>query len=133
MKVLFDTSAFIALGYPKDANHAAAVDKMERLAPDRPRTFTTNAVIYETLNWVAIKMGPKQADGLWNHIRRESRMSVIALAPEDEAGALAVMKRFSQIQLSFVDASTIFLHHKLGMDRVFTFDRHFVQANVAVL
>lgn len=132
MKVLFDTSAFIALAYPKDAHHAAAAEKLEKLG-DEHWTYTSNAVLYETLTWLAIRLGPRQADGFWRRIRGESRMGVISLSPEDETGALEVMRRFSQLQLSFVDASIIHLHYKLKMDRVFSFDRHFVQANVAIL
>jgi len=60
-------------------------------------------------------------------------MTIMTLAPEDENGALAVLEKFSQIPLSFVDASSIHFFNKLGMDRVFSFDRHFVQANVPLL
>lgn len=133
MKVLFDTSAFIALAYPKDRHHAEALVKRDRLAEERHPVYTTNAVLYETLNWLAVRTGPRQASKFGREIRRGSEMTIVTLTPEDESGALAVLDKFSQIPLSFVDASSIHLFNKLGMDRVFSFDRHFVQANVPLL
>ena len=133
MKVLFDTSAFIALACPKDRHHAEALAKMDRLAEERHPVYTTNAGLYETCNWLAVRMGPRQASKFGRELRGGSDMTVVALAVEDEGGALAVLEKFSQIQLSFVDASSIYLFAKLGMDRVFSFDRHFVQANVPLL
>lgn len=133
MKVLFDTSAFIALACPKDRHHAEAIAKMERLAEERHPVYTTNAVLYETCNWLAVRMGPRQASKFGREIRRGSDMTIVALGLEDETGALSVLEKFSQIQLSFVDASSIYLFKKLGMDRVFSFDRHFAQANVPLL
>lgn len=133
MKVLFDTSAFIALACPKDRHHAEALAKRDRLAEERHPVYATNAVLYETLNWLAVRMGPRQASRFGREVRRGSDLTIVTLAPEDEGGALAVLEKFSQIPLSFVDASSIHLFDKLGMDRVFSFDRHFVQANIPLL
>ncbi len=133
MKVLFDTSAFIALACPKDRHHAEALAKSDRLAEERHPVYTTNAVLYETLNWLAVRMGPRQASKFGREIRRGSEMTIVALTAEDESGTLAVLEKFSQIPLSFVDASSIHLFNTLGMGRVFSFDRHFVQANVPLL
>ncbi len=133
MKVLFDTSAFIALASPKDRYHVEALAKRDRLAEERHPIYTTNAVLYETLNWLAVKTGPRQASRFGREVLHGSAMTIMTLAPEDENGALAVLEKFSQIPLSFVDASSIHFFNKLGMDRVFSFDRHFVQANVPLL
>ena len=133
MKVLFDTSDFNALASQKDRHHAEAIAKMERLAEERHPVYTTNAVLYETCNWLAVRMGPRQASKFGREIRRGSDMTIVALGLEDETGALSVLEKFSQIQMSFVDASSIYLFKKLGMDRVFSFDRHFAQANVPLL
>ena len=106
---------------------------MDRLAEERHPVYTTNAVLCETCNWLAVRMGPRQASKFGREIRRGSEMTIVALGLEDEIGALSVLEKFSQIQLSFVDASSIYLFKKLGMDRVFSLDRHFAQANVPLL
>ncbi len=106
---------------------------MDRLAEERHPVYTTNAVLYETCNWLAVRMGPRQAAKFGREIRGGSELTIVALSPEDEGGSLAVLEKFSQIELSFVDASSIYLFKKLGMDRVFSFDRHFAQANVPLL
>lgn len=133
MKVLFDTSAFIALAYPKDGCHAEALAKRDRLVEERHPVYATTAVLYETLNWLAVRLGPRQAGRFGRELRRGSEMTILTLTAEDEIGALAVLEKFSQIPLSFVDASNIHVFGKLGMDRVFSFGRHFAQANVPLL
>jgi len=133
VKVLLDTSAFIALACSKDRHHAQALAKMDRLAVERHPIYTTNAILYETYNWLAVRMGPRQASKFGRELRRGSDMTIVALTTEDESGTLAVLEKFSQIQLSFVDASSIYLFSTLGMDRIFSFDHHFVQANIPLL
>lgn len=133
MKVLFDTSAFIALACPKDERHAEALSKRDLLAREHHPICTTNAVLYETLNWLAVRMGPRQAARFGREVRAGSEMTILSLTEEDEGGALAVLEKFSRIPLSFVDASCIHLFSKLAMDRVFSFDRHFVQARIPLL
>lgn len=134
MKVLLDTSAFIAMERVSDHHHEEALAKGKTLRETRSITFTSNAVLYETLTWFGTKAGPIAARefgrGAWS---ASPSLRIIHLEREDELGALDIMLKYSQIPLSFVDASNIFLMRKHGMDRIFAFDRHFEAAGVAVL
>lgn len=134
MKVFWDTSAFVALAYSKDAHHAEAVEKRDRLTAGRHPAYTSDAVLYETLNWLAVRMGPRSASEFGRSIWLESTaLRIETLDAEDRLGALVILEKFAQIPLSFTDASIIHLYRKLGMDRLFTFDRQFVQANLPAL
>ncbi len=134
MRVLLDTSAFIAMAYPKDARHVEALEKRDRCATSRDAFYASEAVLYETLNWLAVRLGPRAAAEFGRSVwLRSPHLSLLALEPEDKLGALAVLEKFAQIELSFVDASNIHLFHRRRFHRLFSFDRQFAQANIPLL
>ncbi|MBI4679329.1 MAG: type II toxin-antitoxin system VapC family toxin [Elusimicrobia bacterium] len=133
MKVFVDTSAFIALADPEDAHHREADLKRSRLLRERIPAFTSNAVAYETLTWLAIKAGARQAAEFGNGIWKEgSYLSCLALGRQDELGSLHVLEKHHDLPLSFVDASSIHLIRKHRLDAIFAFDDHFRKAGIAI-
>lgn len=134
MKVFFDTSAFVALAVSGDARHADALERSESLARSRARLYTSNAVLYETWNWLAVRAGPRLAHAFGIGMLGPSpQPRILSLDRDDEAAALALLVKFADVGLSFVDASVIHLVRKHGIDRVFSFDRHFVQSGLQLL
>ncbi len=133
MKIFVDTSAFIALFEPKDQYHGEALSKQKRIQQEKLSIFTSNIVLYETLTWIAIKLGADQATQFGEGVLRQSSLlHIFYLAREDELSSLKVLQKYQNLPLSFADASTIHLIHKYQIGRVFTFDEHFEKANLQV-
>lgn len=133
MKVFIDTSAFIALFEPKDQYHGEALVKQRIIQQEKLLIFTSNIVLYETLTWIAIKLGADQATQFGEGILRQSPLLyVFYLARVDELTSLKILQKYQNLPLSFADASTIHLMHQYKIDKVFTFDEHFKKANLQI-
>jgi predicted nucleic acid-binding protein len=134
VKVIIDTSAFVALASPSDQWHAQAVARREEIRRVRAQLYTTNAVLYETFTWLAVRHSPADARSFGRGVlERSPHLRILALGPEDELDSLDLLAKHAGIPLSFVDASLIHLARRLRLDRVFTFDRHFAHAGLTPL
>lgn len=133
MKVFFDTSAFIALNVPEDRWHEEALAKQEALLRSRSQAFTSDAVLYETLNWFAVKAGPSAAEAFGRRILASAVLRTLVVGPADVTASLAILVKFRGIGLSFVDASAVHMVRTHGLGRVFSFDRHFEKAGLRML
>jgi predicted nucleic acid-binding protein len=130
VKVLLDTSAFIALAFPEDSHHAEALEKQDRIRREKIPIWTSNAVLYECFTWLAIKAGPRAASGFGKKVLEQSpELQIVYLARDDETAALKVLEKYPEIALSFVDAANIHLLRSRQLDALFAFDGHFRQCN----
>ncbi len=131
MKIFVDTSAFIAIVNPKDSHHTEAITRRKCIKEEKIQCYTSNLVLYETLTWLAIKLGPDAAVQLGEGILQESpHLNMLYLDREDELASLKVLKKYHQIPLSFADASSLHFIHKYQLDQVFGFDEHFTKVNL---
>ncbi len=133
MKVFADTSAFIAIFDAKDQYHQEALIKQKQIQEEKFPIFTSNIILYETLTWIAIKLGANQAVQFGEGILRKSPLlRIFYLGREDELSSIQILQKYRDLPLSFADASTIHLVHQHQLDRIFSFDEHFKKANLQV-
>lgn len=124
--VFVDTGAWIALVSSADAYHQAAVAYFREL---RGRSLvTTNAVMYETYNWLAMhrqrravrvlreRCGAAQAVGL---------LDIVAVSAELETAAFRIFEQFDDVVLTYTDCLSAAAARAAAVEAVFTFDDDF--------
>jgi predicted nucleic acid-binding protein len=130
MKLFVDTGALAALSLPHDPHHRRATDFMASFGSEI-RLSTSNLVFAETLNLLAARRDADTAVRFGESFMKSRLMSSVHYADEAlELSALAVMRRYRDKRISFVDASTIALVKSEGLEGVFGFDSDFVRCGV---
>lgn len=126
---MIDTSAFYALADRGDVNNAAAHRIRARLAAERVQIFTTNIIVIESHALILSRLGPQKArDWL-----RSLPVPVVRASEEDEERGKAIVLQYQDKDFSLADAISFAVMEKLGLDRAFAFDDHFLQYGFRVL
>ncbi len=125
--IFVDTSFFVALLLPKDANHSRAVEAIEGLGRARLSDvlLTTNNVILETItvalyegsNEVAVRAGELLYGGTMARLYRTTA--------EDEEQAFAYFRSHHDKEYSAVDCLSFVVMLKRGITEAFSFDGDF--------
>lgn len=131
MKVFVDTSAFIALDDRSDSRHADAKDFYDALTAS-DRLFTSNYVVDEAITRFRYAVGHHAAVRFAEAILGSRLYEILYVDSDVEAGALQVLKRFRDKELSFTDCTTIALVQRHGLDAVFAFDDDFRKVGLRV-
>ena len=95
-----DTSALIALVDRADQHHA----RFRRLFAKPPRLVTTTLVLAEGHSWFLKKYGRERALYFLATIEENTSLSVLAAGPADVTAGLKMMRRFTDQDLTLVDA-----------------------------
>jgi predicted nucleic acid-binding protein len=131
-----DTSAWLALLNRKDGRHVAAAD-FQRSLPSNVRRVTSWGIVAETYTWLRYHLGFPHADRwLAEEAALESRGLLQVVFPQKsmEAGIRRELTRYSDHDLSYVDAFTLHLAQMRGdIDAIFGFDRHLAMTRLPLL
>jgi predicted nucleic acid-binding protein len=130
MRLLFDTSAFLALEDEDDENHASALDFRAKLrSADNPyfMLYTTNYIIDETITIIRSNVGHSTAVSLGELIKSSSLFNILWIDPETEIVAWTIFKKYKDKDFSFTDCTSFATMEKEKIDSVFTYDKHFKQ------
>lgn len=129
MIALVDSSAVLALLNANDRWHARAVETLEELVARGAALVTTNFLVAECHALLVA--------GLGSPIAREWLLSldwnVVRVSYGDEQRATEIISRFRDESFSYTDATSFAVFERCGLDRAFTFDRHFVQYGIPVV
>ena len=126
MTIFIDTGAYLARFIVKDQHHKLAMTKWNKLQKSKIKYFTSNFVLDEMITllgrWVSVEFALEKAYSIY------SSEAFIVLRPEeeDEFHALKFYKKFSDKKIGFTDCVSFALMKKHKIQRVFSFDRHFV-------
>lgn len=132
MRLLFDTSAFIALEDRADACHASAKRCFDGLTR-ADRCVTTNYVVDETITRLRYAIGWQAATVFADAILKSRLFEHVYVDADMEAAALSVMKRCRDQRLSFTDCATIAFARAQRIDAVFAFDEDFRKVGLRTL
>lgn len=125
-----DTAAFLALYIKNDQYHPEA----QKFFRGLPRPFlTSNHVVDELATLLGRIAGFRFAVDRVEDLYASPSIDILASTRDDEMEAIRWMKKYSDKEISFTDCVSFALARRLGIRRVFTFDRHFRDAGFEVI
>jgi uncharacterized protein len=125
--IFVDTSFFAALLLPKDANHLRATQAVEELGELQLSgiLLTTNNVVLETITVARYEGSHKTAARAAELLYGGAMARVYRTTAEDEAEAVAYLRRHDDQEYSAVDCLSFVVMLKLGITEAFSFDSDF--------
>jgi len=117
------TSALYALVSRKDTNNLVAAEIWEKLTEHGERLVTNNYMLVECISLLQSRLGLESAIYLQSEI--VPFLTVDWIDEEQHDAAINHVISANRRQLSLVDCSAFETMHRLGIETVFTFDKHF--------
>jgi hypothetical protein len=128
--IFVDTGAFLALYIKRDQYHRQAHKVFRAL----PRPFSTsNHVVDELATLLGRIAGYRYAADRIDDLYASESIEVLASTRGDEIEAIRWMRKYSDKEISFTDCVSFAVMHRLGIQAVFTFDRHFRDAGFEMI
>ena len=123
MNTLVDSAAFYALADRRDERHGESLRFYEQ-AIDADRLCTTDYVLVETWTLIAHRLGRPAAMRFWDGLST-GMVPMVGVGAQDLARARAIAHDWADQGFSLVDCTSMAMMERLGIERVFTFDRGF--------
>ena len=122
--ILIDTSAVIALEDPSDRHHDFAKDFYTSI-PGSIQWYSVNVTAHETYTRVRYNnRSVEHAIESYDFLRTET-VNLLSFGPEDEAKTLELLLRYDDQKLSFHDVLCASVMLRIGILKIFTFDKDF--------
>ena len=131
--IFVDTSAWYALTNGRDQNHSRAKSFFSGLTSDYGKLVTTSLVIGETYTLLRMRAGYDVAAGFLKAVHNSSLLMRIHVSEETDVESYRLLRRFSEIDLSYIDATSIVTMKSHAISDCFAFDRHFAAAGLTLL
>ena len=129
--IFVDSSFWIGLTVPSDAQHSLAVGLLER---HRAAAFVTSSQVRgETWTFLRRRAGHRIAVAFLDRLTRTARLDVVFPGEDLEREALDWLRRHDERSYSFVDATSFALMRRLGIRDAFAFDGDFAAAGFVEL
>lgn len=119
-----DTGGFIAKEIAGDQFHATARNAWAEVVEKGVRLVSSEHILDESITLIARRSNYAFA-AQWGLDALDSGIEWLPTAPEDLAKALGLMRKFADQGVSFTDCLSAAMMRRLGLRRVFGFDRHF--------
>lgn len=129
--ILIDTSAIYANLSSSEKNHEIASQTWKDHIKNDTRIFTPNYVIVETISLVQNRLGMRSIFEFQMKMVPFINIEWITASQHQE-----IMNNFqtaNRRKLSLVDCASFVTMRRLGIQKVFTFDRHFADQGFQVL
>ncbi len=131
MRVFVDSSAFLAVLDADDENHPLARQIWEKILTTDTVLITTSYVLVETYALVQRRLGMDALRAFHEDIVPLLRIEWVG-EELHQRGADAVLTA-NRRNLSFVDCTSFAAMRRLGIKKVFTFDKHFSEQRFELL
>ncbi len=131
MVIFVDTSAIYALLNAGDINHGPAKAQWLQWVDGSINFVVTNYVLLETSALVQRRLGMQSFRQF--HDLLLPTMDVFWVSEKIHRQAMQMLLAADRRELSQVDCTSFVVMNELGIQKAFTFDRHFVQAGFTVL
>lgn len=115
-----DTSALIAFADRSDGHHAL----FRRLFSDPPRLVTTTLVVAEGHGWFLKRYDRTRALQFVALIEELTPMRAVAVGPDEQAGGVRMLRKFSDQDLSLTDAVGLHVMQIHRINACWSTDRH---------
>ncbi len=133
--VILDTGPVVGLLSEADEHHAASVSAIAASGRRGRKLCTTWEVVGEAYTLFRTRIAPgRSAEAALVVLRwaKESGIELLAVDESDHKRAAAILERYSQLRLSYVDALLLAIAERHRMEELITVDlRHFGAVKVA--
>lgn len=119
-EVYVDTSALIAFLDRSDSHHSL----FRRLFADPPDLVTTTLVAAEGHGWFLKRYDRPRALQFLSFLEDVKPLRLVAVGPEEHAGGVRMLRKFSDQDLTLTDAVGLHLMKKRNIQRCWSTDRH---------
>jgi hypothetical protein len=130
--VFVDTGAWVALADRSDAHHKEAVEAL-LIIQDRCRLLTTNLVIAETYILIRRNLGFEAGIRFLDSVQGSPRTTKLLSDESLEKAATDTLRKYNDQDFSYTDAVSFEVMKRHGIERAFSFDRHFHTAGFSLL
>ncbi len=128
-----DTGAYFACFYKQDRYHSNSLKIWKKLEADTSTGIvTTNHILNETATLLSRRASYKFAALKLKEIYN-SDILIKRPTQKDEIKALDFFLKFADQKVSLTDSLSFVVMQKLGIKKVFTFDRHFEYAGFEMI
>ncbi|GIV18934.1 MAG: DNA-binding protein [Armatimonadota bacterium] len=133
MKVFVDTVAWIALVNRDDNLHEPARQRLQSLFTERAQLVTTELVLIELANALAMPGRRSQAYQFVQSLRQLSMIQIVGMAEELLAEGWQLYGAREDKAWSLVDCVSFVVMQREGIREAFTADHHFRQAGFVTI
>lgn len=131
MKILIDTSAFIAILSLNDINNRIATTTWKRLIQAGDQIYVNNYLIVETIALLQNRMGMKAVHEFQSKIY--PLLNVDWINADQHQKIINSFLLVNRRHLSLVDCASFETMHHNGIESAFTFDPHFTEQGFNIL
>lgn len=136
MYVFIDSSAFKAFYDEEDVFHPKAEEFMEKVLERKVSVkgfVTTDYILDETITLIKFAHSHRKAVEFGEAALKSRVLKVIYVGERLFEEALDLFRRSEDKEWSFTDCVSFAIMNELGLEKAFTFDRHFSQAGFTIL
>ncbi|HEX6898493.1 MAG TPA: PIN domain-containing protein [Thermoanaerobaculia bacterium] len=123
--IFIDTGAIVGRYFQRDQYHSAAVRIWDELTRSREHFITSNFVLDEAFTILARRAGYAFAADKARRIYQSRVVLILRPSEDHEILALDFLEKYADQEVNFTDCVSFALMRTHGIDRAFTFDRHF--------
>jgi predicted nucleic acid-binding protein len=131
VNIFIDTSAFLAILNIEDQFHPPAKQSWDEILSSSTALYSSNYIILETTTLLQHRFG---IDAI--RLFESEIQPVIELVWVDELmhrQALSALLAANRRNLSLVDCTSFEIVRRIGLDSVFTFDKHFSEQGFTIM
>lgn len=121
--VFIDTDAFVSLHFHKHSNYSKAEKIAEKLAVENAKLITSTYSLAETATVINMYFGLAQGPKIVERIINNPGFKVIK-GDKFLSKGLDIMKLQKSKNVSLTDCVNFAIAHELGVENVFSFDKH---------
>jgi predicted nucleic acid-binding protein len=126
--IFIDTGAFLARYVSHDEHHKRAKRTWSEIERGRVRCFTSNFILDETFTLLGRRSSYAFAAERARALLASTALTILRPEAADEMKAVDLFAKFADQKVSFTDCVSFSLMRGHGLNRAFTFDRHFADA-----
>ena len=130
MRVLVDTSAWLALDNAADQRHPVASYYWTELDAQSARFIISSWILEEVMTLVSRRAGAQRAYLLGRRFLDSSALEIIQGDIGLESRAMILMRQRNEKDFSFTDAMSWVIVREYSVDAVFAFDRHLMMPGI---
>jgi predicted nucleic acid-binding protein len=131
--LFIDTSYWIALAVARDAYHTVALAWENKTTAQPVSLFTTEAVLWETLNSLSSQSLKSRGAELYRRVHDDPAITVVGFEPELCDQAVQSYANHTDKDWGVIDCLSFVVMRLHGIVQALTADHHFEQAGFAAL